>query len=173
MPVPTLETERLIMQGHRVDDYDETAAMWADPVVTLHIGGRPSTPEESWYRLLRNVGHWEVMGFGYWVIRERATARFVGEVGFADLRRALEPALGNAPEMGWVLAPWAHGKGFATEAVRAGLAWGDRTWGPRRTVCLIDPGNVASRRVAEKVGFRELVKTTYHGTPTVLFERLP
>jgi RimJ/RimL family protein N-acetyltransferase len=69
--------------------------------------------------VLRYAGLWTLVGLGYWVARDRATGRFVGEGGLADFRRDLTPALGNAPEVGWVLAPWAHGRGLATEAVRA------------------------------------------------------
>ena len=67
-----------------------------------------------------------------------------------------------------MLAPWAHGKGFATEAVRAILAWGAAHLGGR-TVCMIDPANLASIRVAEKCGYKEFARTTYKGEPTILF----
>ena len=65
--VPVIETARLKLRGHRLDDFTPCAAMWADPVVTRHIGGRPLSEEESWTRLLRYVGHWALLGFGYWV----------------------------------------------------------------------------------------------------------
>ena len=107
--VPALDTERLTMRGHTLADFDECLAMWTDPVVMRHLGGRPLTMEEMWARLLRYAGSWSLLGFGYWVVRERATGRFVGEVGLADLRRDIEPRLGGVPEAGWVLggrAPW-------------------------------------------------------------------
>ena len=170
-PAPSLDTDRLSLRGHRVEDYPDSAAMWGDPEVCRYIGGRPFTREECWQRVLRNAGHWQLMGFGYWVVREKATGRFVGEVGFANLERDLVPSFGDAPEMGWVLAPWAHGRGYAMEAVRAGLAWARSTWGARRLVCLIDPGNAPSLRVAERAGFREFARSTYHGDPAVLLER--
>ena len=171
MPAPPLDTPRLLLRAHRHEDFAEIVEMWADPAVTRFIGGRPFTAEESWQKLLRQVGHWELLGFGYWVVRERSSGRFVGEVGFADLRRELEPPLGDAPEMGWVLAPWSHGRGYATEAVLAALGWGAKAWGPRRTVCIIDPRNDASLRVAARADFREFARTTYHGDATVLLER--
>ena len=170
MHAPPLETERLTLRGHAEADFGDYAAMWGDPTVTRHIGGRPFTKEECWHRFLRGVGHWQVLGFGYWLAREKGTDRFVGEVGFADLRRAIEPPLGDAPEMGWVLAPSAHGRGFASEAVRAILDWGRAIWGERRVVCMIDPENLASLRVAEKAGFREYARTAYHEAPVILFE---
>jgi RimJ/RimL family protein N-acetyltransferase len=133
------------------------------------IGGVPFTPEECWIRILRHVGSWALLGYGYWVVRERATGRFVGEVGLADLQRAIVPAL-DSPEMGWVLAPWAHGQGFASEAVSAALAWSDRVLGPR-TCCIIEEGHAASMRVAAKHGYREVARTEYKQSPTVVFAR--
>jgi RimJ/RimL family protein N-acetyltransferase len=168
---PAIDTARLSLRSHRVDDFADSASLWGDPRVTRYIGGRTLTGEEAWTRLLRYIGHWSALGFGYWVARETSSGRFVGEVGLADFRRDIEPPLDGAPEAGWVLAPWAHGQGFATEAVSAVLAWGAAHFGPRRTVCLIHPENVASIRVAEKVGFRVCQHTTYHGEPTILFDR--
>jgi len=171
MTAPTLETERLVLRGHRMDDFDDSAAMWGDPAVTRHIGGKPSTREEAWTRFLRYLGHWAAMGFGYWVVRERASGRFVGEVGFADYKRDIQPSLEGAMEIGWVLSPSAHGRGFATEAAGAALDWAAARFASARIACLIDPGNGASIRVAEKLGFKEIGRTTYKGDPTIVFER--
>jgi len=146
--------------------------MWADPEVVRFIGGRAFTEEEVWTRLLRYVGHWATMGYGYWVIREAASGRFVGEVGFANLHRDLDPPFGDAPEIGWALSPWAQGQGFATEAVKAVLAWGEiRFGGGARTVCLINPDNAPSIHVAQKSGYRPFAQTFYKGAPSLLFER--
>jgi RimJ/RimL family protein N-acetyltransferase len=169
--VPVIETQRLVLRGHGLDDFQDSFAMWADAEVTRHIGGKPNTAEEAWARLLRYAGHWSLMGFGYWLVAEKATGRFVGEVGFSDFKRELDPPLGAAPEIGWALASRAQGKGYASEAVRAALAWGEAKFGPVRTVCLINPDNAPSIRVAEKAGFREFARTTYKGSPSVLFER--
>lgn len=169
--VRELETERLLLRIPRMDDFGESAAMWADPEVTRYIGGRPCSAEEAWSRFLRYIGHWSLLGFGYWVIREKASGRFVGEVGFADFRRDMQPSFDGAPEIGWVLASWAHGKGLATEVVRAAVAWSDTRFGSGRTVCLIAPENVASLRVAHKCGYAEFARTTYKGGPVILCER--
>ncbi len=168
---PALATERLTLRGHLPADLDECTALWADPAVTRFIGGRPSTREETWARVLRYAGLWALLGLGYWVVRERATGRFVGEVGLADFRRDVTPPLDGAPEVGWALAPWAHGRGYATEAVRAALAWSDAHLAAPRTVCMISPGNDASVRVADKCGFRPLGDATYKGQDQRLFER--
>jgi RimJ/RimL family protein N-acetyltransferase len=169
--VPVIETERLKLRGHGRDDFEDCAAMWADPKVTRYIGGKPLSREEVWARLLRYVGHWSLLGFGYWAIEEKATSDFVGELGFADFKRDIEPALDGAPELGWVLASRAHGRGYATEAVRAALAWGETHFAKTRTVCLIHPDNLASIRVAQKCGYQEFQRTTYKGQPTIMLNR--
>ncbi len=171
MEVPILQTKRLTMRGHRLDDFADCAAMWAHPVVTRYIGGKPLSEEEAWARLLRYAGHWALMGFGYWAIEERETGHFVGELGFANYKRDIEPSLNGAPELGWALASKAHGKGYATEAVGAAVAWGEAHFGLARTVCLIHPENLASIRVAEKCGYKEFQRTTYKGHPTIVFAR--
>lgn len=169
--VPAIETDRLSLRAHRLSDFDESAALWGDPDITRHIGGKTSTREESWTRLLRYIGHWAAMGFGYWVVREQGSGRFVGEVGFADYKREMQPSIEGAPEIGWVVARWAQGRGFATEAVSAVLAWGAIRFGAARTVCIIDPENLASIRVAEKSGYAQIELATYRGQPILLFAR--
>jgi RimJ/RimL family protein N-acetyltransferase len=166
----SIETDRLILRCHTVADFDDSAAMWGDAAVTRYIGDRPFTREEVWARLLRYHGHWSILGYGYWVVRDKASARFVGEVGFADYKRDI-PIPIDAPEAGWALAPWAHGQGFATEAMTAVIAWGDVHFAKGKTMCLIDPRNLASLRVADKLGYRETWRTTYHGDPTIICER--
>ncbi|MCE9579033.1 MAG: GNAT family N-acetyltransferase [Deltaproteobacteria bacterium] len=168
---PTITTARLRLRGHRRDDLDAAAAMWGDPSVVRHIGGRPFGRSEVWARILRYVGHWDVMGYGFWAIDELATGAFVGEVGVAEFERSIDPPIG-AYECGWVLAPAAHGRGFATEAVTAMLGWCDRTLAVPRVTCMIDEANAASLAVARKCGFREFARAPYDGDTAVLSERL-
>ena len=128
-------------------------ALWSDPVVVRYIGGAPQTANETWGRLLRYVGHWQLNGYGFWAVEERATGSYIGDVGFADFQRATKPRLDAVPEAGWVLAAHGHGKGYALEAMRAALTWMD----PRaaRTQCIINHENLASQRLAAKLGFVE------------------
>ena len=173
MTVPVLETARLRLRPHRREDFDAVAAMWADPLVTPFIGGgKPSTREESWARLLRYGGHWPLLGFGYWVIEEKVSRRFAGETGFADFLRDLTPSFGDSPESGWVLASWARGRGYATEAVQAAVGWADANLSAPRTVCMISPENGASISVAHKTGYREYARPLFRDSIVILFERL-
>ena len=169
--IPILDTERLEMRGHRREDFEESAAMRADPVMVRHIGGKPSPREDSWRRLLGFVGHWSLFGYGFWIVREKASGRFVGEVGFGEFKRETEPACDPEIEIGWVLAPWAHGQGFATESVQAALRWSDETLDAERTICLISRENEASLRVADKCGYHEVGRVSYQGKPNILLAR--
>ena len=168
--ITILETERLRMRGHVLADFEASAAMWADPTVTRFIGGKPSTREEAWGRFQRYPGHWSLLGHGFWLIEERQSGRFVGEGGFGSFKREIEPPL-EAPEQGWALAPWAHGRGYASEAIAAMLTWGEAHFARGDFVCMIAPQNAASIRVAEKAGYRECARTTYKGEPTLLLQR--
>jgi RimJ/RimL family protein N-acetyltransferase len=170
-PIQSITTERLILRAHCAEDFDDLHAMWSDPAVTRHIGGKAFSREEVWARMLRYAGIWSLFGYGMWAVRERASGDFVGDVGFLNLRRNVVPTFGDRPELGFVLAPKAHGQGYATEAARAALEWGDRTWGERETVCMIAPENAASIRVAVKLGYREVSRSDYMGDSVILFAR--
>jgi RimJ/RimL family protein N-acetyltransferase len=169
--IPVLESERLRLRGHRPEDYGDCSAVWGDSEVTRYVGGRPLTKEEVWARMLRYVGHWAWMAYGLWVVEEKATGKFVGEVGYATHKRDIQPPLGDMPELGWVLATDFRGKGYATEAVRAAMIWGDHRFSGQRTACIIHPENVRSIRVAEKCGFKELGRAIYRSEPTLVFTR--
>ena len=170
MTAPTLATDRLTLTAHRADDLDDLAAMWADPAVYARIGGQPRPREEVWIRLLRSIGQWTLFGYGMWVLRETASGDFVGEIGLIEARRVITPAI-DAPEMGWALAASAHGQGYAREALDAILDWSDRR-AIARTMCIIDPDNAASIRLAGRIGYRPLARGSYHDRPIDLYERM-
>lgn len=168
---PILTTERLRLRPHRAEDYETCCSIWGDPDVTRFIGGRPQTREEVWARLLRYVGMWSLIGTGFWAIEDRQSGLYIGDVGVMNARREMTPPLGDDPEVGWTLAPSSQGRGFASEAVGAAIAWADANLGQPTLVCMIDPGNAPSLRLAEKFGFRERARAIYHGEPTIQFER--
>jgi len=169
--VPILETKRLRLRGHRVEDLASSSAMWGDPENVRHISARPFTSEECWGRILRYFGLWAALGFGYWVIEQRSSGHFIGEVGFVDYKRDIVPALNGAPEAGWIIAPGFHGKGYAQEAMSAALGWLDGAQPHTRSVCIIDPSNTASLKLAAKLGYVEYARTTYTDHVVTLHER--
>jgi RimJ/RimL family protein N-acetyltransferase len=173
MTIPVLETERLILRAHRAEDFAPFMAMWADESVTRYIGGKAFTEEESWSRYLRNIGQWEALGFGFWAVEEKATRRFIGQIGYVEAMRAIEPSLKGVPEIGWSLAPDTQGKGYGLEGARAAVAWGEKHFGGVPIRCIIDPGNAPSIRLAARLGFAQIARTVYKGAPIVLFERKP
>ncbi len=168
---PILETQRLRLRGRGLDDFAFINAMWADPEVTKFIGGKPRPEEENWTKFLRMIGHWPVMGFGYWLVEEKDSGALVGEVGFGEFKREMTPSIKGEPELGYAFAAIAHGKGYATEAAIAAVKWGDENFGSMRMSCIVDPQNVASVRVAEKCGFVETGSTVYHGDDIKIFHR--
>lgn len=169
--VPVLETARLLLRGFRAEDFDAWFALSRPPAYHRYFTPGPMPAEEVWKLLLRSAGHWAIMGHGFWAVEEKASGRLVGAVGFLSLKRDLDPPLGDAPEIGWVLDPAVHGRGYASEAAAAALDWGVGQFGPVRTVCIIHPGNEPSLRLAAKFGYREYARTTYHEQPIVLLER--
>jgi RimJ/RimL family protein N-acetyltransferase len=171
MNVPILETERLRLRGYRVEDFPGRQKLWADPNVVVYTSGAPVSEMDCWARMLTIVGLWETIGYGYWLVEEKESGRYVGEIGFADFKRETVPSFTGLPEIGWILNSEVHGKGYATEGVRAALAWGDAHFPNPRTICMIAPGNTPSFRVAEKVGYREFAQTTFKDKAVVLLER--
>jgi RimJ/RimL family protein N-acetyltransferase len=169
---PVIETERLRLRPHRSDDLADCVAMWSDPVVIRYTIGEPSSPQRTWIRLLAYRGHWAWLHYGYWAVEERTSGRYVGDLGFADFKRGIDPAIAGLPELGWALLPQFHGKGYATEALRAAVAWGDHHLAQRRTVCIIHRDNHRSFRVAEKLGYTAMVRAAGSAGPDAILARL-
>jgi RimJ/RimL family protein N-acetyltransferase len=168
---PDLLTDRLRLRSPRIEDFDAMARMWGDESTMRFISGVPSTPSESWSRLLRYIGHWQALGFGYWVVEDRAAPAFLGEVGLADYRREMTPSIDGMPEIGWVLTPEARGRGIATEAAQAAIGWADAHLSAARSCCIFDPAHAASRRVAQKLGYADAFTATFKERPTLVMTR--
>jgi RimJ/RimL family protein N-acetyltransferase len=169
---PVVETPRLRLRPHRLDDLDARTTMTGNDYVMRFFPDTQSR-EDNWARLLRYAGHWALLGWGLFAVEEKATGRFVGEVGLADFGRNLGKDFDGIPEAGWILDQWAEGQGFATEAIRASIGWYEQTFGIARQVCIIAPENAPSRRVAEKIGFKPYAERLYHDHRVLLHERLP
>jgi RimJ/RimL family protein N-acetyltransferase len=168
---PTIETARLRLRAHTAADFEACVPIWNDPIVTRFIGGRSYTREEVWQRVQRYAGSWVLLGHGFWVIEEKASGEVIGEIGIMDAKRAIEPPFGDNLELGWALLPRAHGKGYASEALETVLAWERDVFNAPSVICIIDPDNAPSIRLAQKYGFVENARSTYMNTPTLQFIR--
>lgn len=166
-----IETERLLLRPYREEDLDDLFAMNSDMRILQYLGNKPATREETWMRLLRNVGHWALKNYGAFAIFEKETGRFVGNTGLAHHHRGLGEEFDPFPEAGWVLAHWSHGKGYATEAALAAHRWFDARGEAQQTVCMIAPENVPSLHVADKLGYRAFGRSEYRDEAVVLFAR--
>jgi RimJ/RimL family protein N-acetyltransferase len=147
---PVLRTARLTLRGWGPQDLAPYAAMLADAETARFVTrrGQPYGPAEAWAETAFLVGHWQLLGYGMFVVEEQASGAFVGRVG------PLQPEGWPGFEIAWALAPAARGKGYALEAARAAIGWAFERFAPPRIVSIIDPRNDASRRVAERLGER-------------------
>lgn len=171
MSGPVLSTARLTLTPVALSDFEDMTALWRDEAFTREITGRALSEEEVWFRVLRDLGHWSALGRGNWSMRLKADGTYVGSVGVLDYRRDVSPPM-DAPELGWGIAGTFQGQGLAREGVEAALAWADTVLDAPRTVCMISPGNLASIRLAGRVGYVIYAEGTCHGEPTLLRERV-
>jgi RimJ/RimL family protein N-acetyltransferase len=96
--VPVLKTERLLLRGAEASDFEDSAAMWGDPDVVKFIGGQTRGRQDAWFTLCRMRGMWDVVGYGNWVVCDRSTGQFLGEVGLANFMRGLKPDISDFPK---------------------------------------------------------------------------
>lgn len=170
MPHPVLTTERLILTPVAVTDFDDLKAIWNDEGFTRAITGRALTQEEVWFRLLRDIGHWQTLDHGNWAMRTRDTGAYVGSVGVLNYLRDLDPPF-DAPELGWGVASAFQGQGLAREGLEAALNWTDTVLKAPRTVCMISPDNAPSLKLAERVGYVRYADDFYKDHVVHLLDR--
>ena len=168
---PVLQTDRLRLRPFRPEDLGAHAAMMLDPRVVRYLGGSPMTREDAWRRMVAGHGMWAMVGYGYWAVERRSDGAWLGQVGFADFKRDMDPSIEGLPEMGWIFAADAQGQGYAGEAIAAGLAWADQALSAPEIVAIIHPDNRPSIRVAERGGFNERTDASYRGARMLLFRR--
>lgn len=164
-----LRTQRLTLTPVSDTDFNDLTQMWSEEGVTRYISGQPMCAEDVWLRLLRDIGHWQILGYGNWVLRDHE-GTLVGSVGLFDYRRDLTPPF-TAPEVGWAMTSPFHGKGLGREAVTAVLDYADTVLGFERTVCMISDPNTPSIKLAETVGFRHYGQGLHKGSTLGLYER--
>ena len=159
--IPVIETERLVMRGWAERDFDGYAASNADPVVQRFLGG-PQDRKQSWRSFAVQIGHWHLRGYGQWALERRADGCLIGRAGLWC------PEGWFGVEVGWKLHRDAWGHGYATEAAVASLGWAWRNVDVDRIISVIHPENVASLRVAERVGMYHLRDDVDEGSRVVV-----
>jgi RimJ/RimL family protein N-acetyltransferase len=148
-PRPTLKTDRLKLRGWREGDLAAFAAMNADPAVMEHFPGTLSRRESD--ELIERIeGGFEANGFGLWALEVQETGEFIGFTGLAV--PGFEAHFTPVVEIGWRLAPSAWGKGYATEAGGAALAFGFEQGGLAEVISFASVGNRRSHTVMERLG---------------------
>jgi len=144
-----LETTRLILRRQVIEDLDALWALYCNPEITKYIPDAPRSYAEAreeleWHR----HGHPKYPELGLWATIHKETGKFIGRCGLLpwtiDGQREVEVAYTIAQEY------W--GQGLATEAARGILKYGFEKLNLPRLICLIDPENIASQKVAEKIG---------------------
>lgn len=169
----TIETPQLILRPHRVDDFEQYAALLGESEPLVPYALPAFNREDAWARMLRFVGHWSHFGYGLFLAHDRATHVIVAEVGVAIFKRAVDSRCEGVPEAGWRVARRMRRRGIAVEAMQAVLSWFDREIAEPRTFCMIHPDNAASLRVASRLGYRELSRGEFRGGPVISLERRP
>jgi RimJ/RimL family protein N-acetyltransferase len=148
-----LVTERLVLRRPRDADLESFALLCADPEVMRYIGtGRPldrGTAERS-FAIIQ--AHWGRHGSGLRSAISRDDGEYLGFVGLAVVPG--RSIAGGETEIGWRLRRAAWGRGYATEGAVAVRDQALGELGIGSLVSLIQPGNEASARVAEKLGMR-------------------
>ena len=156
-----LETERLVLRKPEAGDRDGYAELWGNEEVVRFLGGRTLSPDEAAAGIERMLKQWDRHGVGLFSVLRKDDERLVGRVGYLlwDSERgvnAMSEELDEPLELeiGWVVARAFWGQGYASEAA---IACRDHAFGPlgkNRVISLIARENVASIRVAEKIGER-------------------
>jgi RimJ/RimL family protein N-acetyltransferase len=149
---------------YRLSDFEDHYRLCADPNIMRYLwGGKPMSRLEAWRHMAFLVGHWELLGYGYYAAEEKATGRFVGRIGFTN------PDGWPGFEIGWTLAPEFHGRGFATEAAKFLLDYAFTEMGRDHVISVIHRDNKPSMRVAERLGEKFEGETDFLGVPMLIY----
>jgi len=146
-----LETNRLLLRHQTLDDLDALWALYCNPEITKFIPDAPRSYEEAREELEWHMhGHPRRPELGLWATIYKETGQFIGRCGLLPWEIEEKQEV----EIAYTLAQEYWGQGLATEAAKSILQYGFEALKLRRMICLIDPENVASQRVAEKIGMR-------------------
>ena len=142
---PVIQTERLVLRVPRIGDFDAYAAMAQDADNMRFIGG--AMPRAvAWRKFLQVPGAWLLQGFAMFAVEERATGRWLGQLG------PWQPEGWPGTEVGWGFDRAAQGQGFATEAGVAAVDWAFDHLGWSEVIHSIHPDNLPSQALARRLG---------------------
>lgn len=158
-----IETPRLLLRPIEMADLEEFVALHSDPEVTGFV--RPLDRTESRARLELAGLEWAEQGYGMLAVLDGKTGRFLGRTGLKHWPQFDEI------ELGWILRRDAWGQGFATEAAGACADWAFRRLDMPYLTAMIQPANVRSVRVAERLDFAPLRDDVLLGDPVVVYAR--
>lgn len=165
-----IETERLILRLPRLEDASEILDAVADPEAMRYIGDGSTTDLAGAERAIaRWLERWDAWGVGLFVLERRVDGRVLGRAGLSRWDPETWEAGGSETEIGWGLAREHWGAGYATEAALAIRDWSVLEYDLSRLISLIQPGNVRSVRVAEKIGQTLEREVVVSGRPTLLY----
>ena len=152
-----LETDRLVLRSWRAADLDPFAAICADPQVMVTLG--PVLDQAQTAALIAPVEAQEAQhGHTFWALERKDDAAMIGWCGV--IRGNAGPVDGQA-EIGWRLARHAWGRGYATEAARATLAWLFANLADDAAYAITHTGNSRSRAVMERLGMVYLLQLDF------------
>lgn len=164
-----LETHRLMLRRLVSADLDALWALYSNPEIIKYIPDAPKTVSEAREELEWHMhGHPKHPELGLWATIHKETGRFIGRCGLLPWTIDGHEEI----EIAYALAQDFWGRGLATEAARAILHYGFAQLHLSRLICLIDPENTASRRVAEKIGMaleKAVPGIDGDGIPTLIY----
>ncbi|WP_260926190.1 GNAT family N-acetyltransferase [Novosphingobium sp. 9] len=147
-----LRTTRFDLYRPQPGDLDGLVELVAHPETQRFLGLVASDRKGQAERLMRNAGSWALYGYGTFMVRARGRDEIVAGCGVFHTFRGFA-GMDDVPEAGWIVRHDHGGKGVATEVMAAVMDWFDATHGSRRITCMIEQGNLASDRVATRLGF--------------------
>lgn len=142
---PVVETERLILRVPRLSDFEAYAAMGQDEE-NMHFIGGAMPRAVAWRKFLQMPGAWILQGFAMFTVEEKATGRWLGQLG------PWQPEGWPGTEVGWALARDAQGRGYATEAGSAAVNWAFENLDWTEVIHSIHPDNRPSQELARRLG---------------------
>ena len=144
-----LETDRLVLRRLLPEDLDSLYALYRDPEIRRYFPEGTLTYEETKEELEWFLnGHPRHPELGLWATIHKPTGRFIGRCGLLPWTIEGRPEV----EVASLLDKAYWHQGLATEAAQGIVGYGFEQLHLPRLICLIDPGNAASQRVAEKIG---------------------